>query len=900
MAERKIKAGVTLMQDFCRPASDEFNGYIDYLDREDAQRNNAISTFNLFNDYMGNPIKSTGLFTTDRDVLDYPEKKELKSIFKLAQKNESIMWQTVISFDNLWLEKNGLYDQTEKTLDEQKIREVSRRAIDRLLKSEGLENAVWSAGIHYNTDNIHVHFAIVEPYPMRKKMLYQGKWEVRGKFKLSNINRSKSTVVNEIMHTKEVNLRINNIIRKNIVEHLKEHELAQDPEMKERFLELCNQLADMPKNQMNYNNAAMASCRNKLDEISKYYLDQYCIKEYTELIDILDRQSSLYEEAYGGGNFGYYKEDKLHDLMQRMGNATLKQSKEYLDKLNERVIELDDKEMPSAEGHFGIHERNGWENELESQNQPDVPELNFQEGDESFTVIGGEKIVDFREEVKRAEQYFEEIRNEKQENLKKGDFKTYFYEFKEIQKILYDTLQLEDPGETKKFVNKIPTKEHNPFIKLLLGEMYLYGQNVEVSPAMAQGYFAEALIAFEEAVYDLPDEPVRKYMEYQIGKLYDQGWGVEEDPEIAAEWYEKADTNYSRYALGKLYYKGRGVEQSYERAFDLFSSAKGNPFANLECGKMCAKGIGTEVDIDKSESFNKIAFKELIEVENKHPDDLLEYRLGNMLYYGTGCEPDVRKAAFYLQKAVKQKNPSAILLLSHIYLEEGIEEKILEMIDPLKELSVKGDNAAAQYTLGKIYLIDHESYNLKEGESEYKKAADQGHEYAQYQLGKLYLDRSLEICDIKKGIEYLEKSKAQGNVGSQYLLAREYLSKNSEAFDPKKGIAYMTELAESGNEWGQLSMGMEYIKGENVKKNLHKASEWFEKAAAQGNETAEAMMNDLSVKQRRIGRKADPLGELDKAMIALRRSFYEAQEETRKNILLYEYELENSDLQIEE
>ena len=47
-----IKAGVTLMQDFCRPKSEIFSGYIDYLDREEAQRNHAIQTFNLFNDYM--------------------------------------------------------------------------------------------------------------------------------------------------------------------------------------------------------------------------------------------------------------------------------------------------------------------------------------------------------------------------------------------------------------------------------------------------------------------------------------------------------------------------------------------------------------------------------------------------------------------------------------------------------------------------------------------------------------------------------------------------------------------------------------------------------------------------------------------------------------------------------
>lgn len=105
----EIKAGVTLMQDFCRPRTEKFQEYIDYMDREEAQRNNAITTYNLFNEYMGNPYKSTGLFTAEKDSLTLQEKKHLKKVFSIAQTNQSLMWQTVISFDNNWLQKNGIY-----------------------------------------------------------------------------------------------------------------------------------------------------------------------------------------------------------------------------------------------------------------------------------------------------------------------------------------------------------------------------------------------------------------------------------------------------------------------------------------------------------------------------------------------------------------------------------------------------------------------------------------------------------------------------------------------------------------------------------------------------------------------------------------------------------------------
>lgn len=320
-----IKAGVTLMQDFCRPKSEIFSGYIDYLDREEAQRNHAIQTFNLFNDYMGNPEKSTGLFTNEKDNLTHSEKRELKDVFQTAQDNESVMWQTVISFDNRWLEQNGIYDSQKQILDEQKLKEVTRLAVNRLLKSEGLEHAVWSAGIHYNTDNLHVHIATVEPYPMREKMMYNGKKEVRGKFKLQNINNCKSAVVNEIMRTKDINLQINNIIRKDIIASAESRNFREDPVIREQFLKLFENLQGVPKHKQNYNSYAIKPLREQIDGISEAYIQKYCKEEYKKFTEILQRQSKLYAEAYGGGNWEDFEQTKKEDLYRRMGNFVLRE-----------------------------------------------------------------------------------------------------------------------------------------------------------------------------------------------------------------------------------------------------------------------------------------------------------------------------------------------------------------------------------------------------------------------------------------------------------------------------------------------------------------------------------------------------------------------------------------------
>lgn len=88
---------------------------------------------------MGNPEKTSGLFTSEKDNLTESEKMQLKEIFEQAQKNESVMWQTVISFDNRWLKQNGIISENDDAIDEAKLKEVARGGVNRMLEAEKLE-----------------------------------------------------------------------------------------------------------------------------------------------------------------------------------------------------------------------------------------------------------------------------------------------------------------------------------------------------------------------------------------------------------------------------------------------------------------------------------------------------------------------------------------------------------------------------------------------------------------------------------------------------------------------------------------------------------------------------------------------------------------------------------------
>lgn len=232
--------GVVVVNKFCKPGdkSGVFRGYIDYIDREEATRNKNTDRYNLFQNYMGNPEKTHALFTKTKDNLTAEEKEVLKDAFSQAYDNGSLLWQTVVSFDNQWLEQNGLYNRTTHILDEPKLNEITRLAVSKMLEKENMEHALWSAAIHHNTDNIHIHIAITEITPMREKKEFteykfvkekekyvnekgyedfrivkkkvpvldekgnpQTYTEYRGKFQQSSLAVLKRTYVNEITQT---------------------------------------------------------------------------------------------------------------------------------------------------------------------------------------------------------------------------------------------------------------------------------------------------------------------------------------------------------------------------------------------------------------------------------------------------------------------------------------------------------------------------------------------------------------------------------------------------------------------------------------------------------------------------------------------------------------------------
>ncbi|WP_077706711.1 MobP2 family relaxase [Virgibacillus dokdonensis] len=336
-----MSPAVVLRSKFVTPRSSAFNDYINYMDREDAKQHvkmdvlsdkeNDFDVFYQFMDYMDDEEKQGELFTSSKDRLDAKEKQTVKELFQLAQQNESPMWQDVISFDNEWLSKQGLYNAVTHTVDETKMRSVVRETMQAMLQAEGMQqSAVWTASLHYNTDNIHVHVATVEPHPTRERMNVLDKesntWheEYRAKRKPKTLDKMKSKVANVILDRAHERNKIDELLRETI-RYKKENNISLSSFQKTEtlFKEAMNRLPDDRK-QWRYGYKSINEARPYINEINKIYLEQFHPEEIQALETKLDEEVDVMQEMYGeGSDYQQYKNTKLDDLKKRMGNAIL-------------------------------------------------------------------------------------------------------------------------------------------------------------------------------------------------------------------------------------------------------------------------------------------------------------------------------------------------------------------------------------------------------------------------------------------------------------------------------------------------------------------------------------------------------------------------------------------------
>ncbi len=155
-----------------------------------------------------------------------------------------------------------------------------------------------------------------------------------------------------------------------------------------------------------------------------------------------------------------------------------------------------------------------------------------------------------------------------------------------------------------------------------------------------------------------------------------------------------------------------------------------------------------------------------------------------------------------------------------------------------------GEYKYAQYALGKIYLDGRYAVkNLTLAEMYLQNAAKEQLDCAEYALGKLYLDDEVRRYDLAE--EYLNRAAGDGNVFAMYRLAKLYLSGDVQQ-NTEKALELLRRAADKLST-AAYALGKLYLFGKEVTRDKELAVYWLTKSADDGNEFAQSLLNHLDM-----------------------------------------------------
>lgn len=215
-----------------------------------------------------------------------------------------------------------------------------------------------------------------------------------------------------------------------------------------------------------------------------------------------------------------------------------------------------------------------------------------------------------------------------------------------------------------------------------------------------------------------------------------------------------------------------------------------------------------------------------------------ELRLGTFTFEDTTMKDEVdedQEEVYYAwssrwEMAEAYQNAKEIL---SVY--ENTEEEKVEQVRLLEQLWDAGFTVAA-HLLGKCWrdgmgvLPDDEQAELW-----FRRAAEAGHDFSQYALGKLLQSQKR----MEEAVSWYEKAAAQGNSYAAYRLGKLYLEGTDVLKNVAKAVEYLSDAAQEGNQYAQYTLGKLYLIGEDVARDREQAYRWFWESASQGNEYAQ-------------------------------------------------------------
>ncbi|ACE06287.1 hypothetical protein Aasi_0921 [Candidatus Amoebophilus asiaticus 5a2] len=361
-----------------------------------------------------------------------------------------------------------------------------------------------------------------------------------------------------------------------------------------------------------------------------------------------------------------------------------------------------------------------------------------------------------------------------------------------------------------------------------------YEKAKKQGPAADQEAYAEALFSlaqmYQTSLIKVEEKETEKGKEKESGEL-----------QIAIELYQQADERGhagAAYELGKLYQNGEGVEKNEEEVAKFFKKAAkiGHPGGEYELGRVYEdkkqykeahkyyRRAANHNNADAQFSLAQMYRENLVKVEGRES----EKEKGKEKKEDENFS--LKEVVKLYQEAAKQGHAEAAYELGQVYETElGEVKQNYGKARKWYQVSAQGGNAKAQYSLGRIYQNGCGLRRKDEVQASiwYKAAAKQGHREAQFELGRMY-ENTKDYAEARK---WYEMAADQNHVGAQFNLAGMY--RDGKGGDKNEDTAVRLYKAAAKQEYADanIQLGWMYDHGKGVEKDPSKALEYYRKEA---------------------------------------------------------------------
>lgn len=747
-----------------------------------------------YTDYMD----KCGLFDATYSMLSEEQKDTYRDLEKQSKSEGCPKYLGYLSFKNQFLIDNGI--MVGSRIDRDKLIEVSRKGINALITtSEKLKNnnTYWYAAIHEDTDNIHVHYTVLEYHRLEDRTItYKGKGQ--DLIEQKAFQKMKSAVANSII-TDKLTPELTAFKRNSLIPEIKQNVTAS-----KELIDLLEKLPPKPpKSAWEYNNfkvrpfqgdinRCVDSIINSNDNLKNLY------STYIQKLNFADEQ---YKEFYGeNSDYFEYSNNQLDDFYNRAGNKLLQE----LAKLQES--------LHSSADDMSVEEGVSKKDEIDTEISP----------------------------------LFDNAEQRVEEKTRSGPYMKWSDTYKNACKLIYGKKSTSDDFQKAEQLLLSEARLGNILAIHDLGKLYSTDKLGEKDLEKSQRYYSEALKGFLEV--EPSSKKLKPYVQYRIGKMYGYGLGSEQDQQKAFDWFSKSaaeGNKFAQFSMANMYYYGNGVNKDLSKAYEWYqkSSLQGQPYAAYAVAKMYNNGEHVTKDKEAAQGYYKKALSGFLKLEqNNQADDNMFYKIAMMYKNGFGTESNEEKAMEYFKRSAAMNNKNGLYEYGVLQLERGNTKAAVKLIE--KAIVLGNDNAkrflAQEYILG-----EHLPKDITKGIALLTELSDKGDISSSYRLGKTYMQNG----DIEKAVHYFEKS-ADKNSWSSYQLGK-YYNENNEY---KLAEHYLLRPVEERNVYAMYQLGKMYLKKykeSNDQKDVIKAERWLQQAADLDNPYAQCSYGMLCFKTNR-------------------------------------------------